>query len=225
MSKAVETKLYNQKGEEKGTVALNPAIFSVPFSPDLVAQYVRAYQANQRQGTASTKTRGEVRGGGRKPWQQKGTGRARHGSIRSPLWVGGGKAHGPKPRDWSLKMPVTMRRQALFSVLAEKVRHGQVVVVDKLAFPQAKTKVAQAFVDNLPIKGKNVLLVLGAPAPKVLQACRNLPQVSVQRASDLNAYLVAKAGVIVLLQESLKVMEDTFLRMSSVKAQSSHRKS
>ena len=202
--------LYNQQGETlKTKAALNPVIFGVEPNEPLLAQYVRVYLSNQRHGTARVKTRGEVSGGGRKPWAQKGTGRARHGSTRSPIWVGGGTVFGPTPREWRLKMPRKMRRRALFSALSQKARGGKILIVNKLNFPEIGTKLMVEIISNLGLSGK-VLVVLPEADKTVVLSARNLAQVTVVEASNLNAYAVLAAESVVLLKGSLQVIEDVF---------------
>src|SRR5688572_4221584 len=133
-------KHYSVSGEEKGTVELPDSTFAAPKRVDVIYDALRSYMANQRQGTVATKTRSLVSGGGRKPWRQKGTGRARHGSIRSPIWVGGGTVFGPQPRDYSFRMPRKARREALLSALSLKNQEGKLIVLDKLELEEAKTK-------------------------------------------------------------------------------------
>src|SRR2546430_2625907 len=133
-------KVRNLKNKEVGEVSLSDAVFGVELNETLIHAAVRNYQANGRQGTSATKTRGNVSGSGRKLWKQKGTGRARIASLRSPLWKGGGNVHGPQPRDWSYQMPKKMRRGALRSALSERVREGNLVVIDELSFNGPKTK-------------------------------------------------------------------------------------
>lgn len=203
--------VYNQKGEKlKTKVELNDQIFGVQPNEDLVAQYVRVYRANQRQGTVKTKTRGEVRGGGRKPWPQKGTGRARHGSIRSPIWVGGGTAHGPQPKDWSLKMPKKMRRGALFSALSNKVKKEGILVLNKIELKGIKTKDLKEVLDKLPLEGKT-LVALDKMDKNVILSARNLPQVRTIQARELNAYEVLNTRTVLFPKGALKVLEETFL--------------
>ncbi|NLY30171.1 MAG: 50S ribosomal protein L4, partial [Firmicutes bacterium] len=132
--------VYNMQGNTVGELELNDEIFAAPVNTGLMHQAVVMYLANQRRGTAATKTRAAVSGGGRKPWRQKGTGRARHGSIRSPIWVGGGVTFGPQPRDYRLAMPKKARRQALKSALSSKVAAGSLIVVDELKFDEPKTR-------------------------------------------------------------------------------------
>src|SRR3989338_2870949 len=132
----MEAKIYNQKGKVAGTVELPERVFAAKFRADLVHQVVESMRSNSRAGTADTKGRGEVRGGGRKPWRQKGTGRARHGSIRSPIWVGGGVTHGPlKEKNYKRKISKKMRAQALYSVLSKKLKEGEIVFIDSLSLP------------------------------------------------------------------------------------------
>jgi len=203
--------VYSQTGTKlKTKVDLDDRIFGIEPNEDLLAQYVRVYLANQRQGTAKVKTRGEVSGGGRKPWRQKGTGRARHGSIRSPIWVGGGTVHGPKPKDWSLRMPKKMRRKALFSALSQKVKEGGVLVLNKLELGRIKTKDLDKILKNIPIRGKT-LLVLDKVDKNVVLSARNMPEVKAIQAKELNAYEVLGAQTLVFPKKALRVLEETFL--------------
>lgn len=203
--------VYTQEGEKlKTKIELPNAIFGLEPNEGLLAQYVRVYQANQRQGTVKTKTRGEVSGGGRKPWRQKGTGRARHGSIRSPLWVGGGKAHGPEPRDWTLKMPKNMRRKALFSALSQKLKEGGILVLGRLELKGIKTRDLKEILAKLPVKGK-ALLALDTVDEKIILSARNIAGVKTIPAKDLNAYEVLNTRTLILPKKSLAVLEETFL--------------
>src|SRR5215204_7030153 len=133
-------KIKNLKNEEVGEVELSAKVFDAPLNKALIYEAVKGYLANQRSGTSATKTRGDVRGSGRKLWKQKGTGRARIASLRSPLWKGGGNVHGPQPRDWSYQMPKKMRRGALRSALSERLREGNLLVIDEFGFKAPKTK-------------------------------------------------------------------------------------
>jgi large subunit ribosomal protein L4 len=146
----METHVYNQKGKSVGTFALPEAIFGLPWNGDLVHQVVSAMQANARTPVAHTKDRSDVRGGGRKPWKQKGTGRARHGSTRSPIWRGGGVTHGPiNDKDYSQKINKKMRAKALYTVLSEKVRRGQIIFLEELTMKNVKTKDAVMVLTDL----------------------------------------------------------------------------
>src|ERR687897_972461 len=142
-------KVRNIENKEVGEVELSDAVFNAPFNEPLIHAAVRNFMANARQGTSATKTRGDVSGSGRKLWKQKGTGRARIASLRSPLWKGGGNVHGPQPRDWSYKMPKKMRRGALRSALSERLREGNIIVIDELGFSSPKTKDFIAAISSL----------------------------------------------------------------------------
>jgi large subunit ribosomal protein L4 len=200
--------VYTQQGNKlKTTLALDEKIFGLEPNQELLAQYVRVYRANQRQGTARAKTRAEVSGGGRKPWRQKGTGRARHGSTRSPLWVGGGKAHGPKPRDWSLKMPSKMKKAALAAALSAKAQSEDLLLLNKLELKEIKTNAMAKILSNLPVKNK-ILLVLGSLDKKIILAARNLPGVKTVPAADVNAYDVLNTKTLLLTKEALQVLKE-----------------
>lgn len=203
--------VYNQNGEKVETTELNPTIFAAKINGQLMAQAVRVRLANARLGTVKTKGRGEVRGGGKKPWRQKGTGRARHGSIRSPLWVGGGHTHSLRPRDYSLKMPTKMKRLALFSALTKKFNEGKIFVLDKLDLPEIKTKIMTEVLQKLPVT-KKVLLVIPEKNEKIELSIRNLPKEKALTARLLNAYDVLNYENVVLLKDSLGVIEKTFLK-------------
>ena len=203
--------VYNQEGEKlKTQIELNDQIFGIAPNVDLMAQYVRVYRSNQRQGTVKTKTRGEVSGGGRKPWRQKGTGRARHGSIRSPIWVGGGTVHGPQPKDWSLQMPKKMKRKALFSALSQKAGQEGILVLSKLELKGIKTSDLAKILSKLPVKDK-ALIALEGMNENVILSARNLSGVKTIQVKDLNAYEVLDTKTAIFSKEALKVLEETFL--------------
>ena len=192
----MEAVVYNTSGAENGRVSLPDEIFDVKWNPDLVHQVVVSMQGNARAMTAHTKTRGEVRGGGKKPWRQKGTGRARHGSIRSPLWVGGGVTHGPRnDKDYSRKINKKMRLNALLSVLSKKNSEGQILFLDDLKIPESKTKEAkQAILNMAKIKGfrgltrKQNASVIITPSSdiSVKRAFKNMGNTAVSEAANLN---------------------------------------
>ena len=161
---------------------------------------------NRRAGTASTKTRGVVRGSGRKPWRQKGTGRARAGSIRSPLWNGGGTTFGPQPRDYTYRLPRKARREALLSALSVKNRDGKIVVVEKLELAEAKTKLMRKMLEELQIK--TVLIVIPQSDEKLERSAKNLPAVKVLRAEGLNVYDLLRYEYLILTEESLRLLEE-----------------
>ena len=206
----METKLFNQSGEEIGKVELPDRIFNVKVNPDLVHQVVLAQTANERKPLAHAKGRGEVRGGGKKPWRQKGTGRARHGSIRSPIWKGGGVTHGPlKEKDYSKKINKKSRQKALFMALSSKVRDGELKVVDSLELTEAKTKTMKGILERIAGKG-SVLLVQPDSNQKLVKASRNLPFAKTARADSLNVKDVLEKKLLILMKDSIPVIEKTY---------------
>jgi len=177
-------------------------LFKEKVNKPLIAQYVRVYLSNQRRGTASAKTRGEVSGGGRKPWRQKGTGRARHGSIRSPIWVGGGVAHGPKPRNWGLKMPSKMRRKALLSALSLAEDEKRIHLLNTPAFDKISTKKMNQFLESKDIKGSTLMVLdnfKSKQSKNIFLSVRNLKGVILRKVQDINPYEVLRAKHIVFL--------------------------
>ncbi|HEY0386464.1 MAG TPA: 50S ribosomal protein L4 [Pyrinomonadaceae bacterium] len=180
-------KVRNLKNEEVGDLELSDAVFGAEFNETLVHAAVRNYMANARAGTSATKTRGDVSGSGKKLWKQKGTGRARIASIRSPLWKGGGNVHGPQPRDWSYGMPKKMRRGALRSALSERVREGNVVVLDGLSFDQPKTKDFLKALGTLGLEGKT-LIVDSLENENLLLSARNIKRTKIVNSYALNIY-------------------------------------
>jgi large subunit ribosomal protein L4 len=170
MEAKLQAKIYNQKGVEAGTVSLPAKVFSAKWRADLVHQVVEGMKSNKRSGTADTKDRGEVRGGGKKPWKQKGTGRARHGSTRSPIWVGGGVTHGPlAEKNYKRKISKKMRAQALFSVLSKKLKDNEIIFVDTLSVSAINTKAAVTIVKNLA-KASGAKTLASSKKPRVLTA-------------------------------------------------------
>ena len=190
-------------GKVVGSEELAPDVFEAEVKPALMHQVVVAGAAAQRAGTHSTKTRAEVRGGGKKPWRQKGTGRARAGSIRAPHWTGGGVAHGPAPRDHTQRLPKKMRRAALRSALSARAADGVVTVVDGLAFDEPKTKRAVEALDVLGASEGRVLLVLDAPDDVIQKAFRNLRNVRISYGRSLSTYEVLQADRIVFTRAAL----------------------
>ena len=186
----MNAKIYNQKGAVAGDITLPEKVFAAKWRADLVHQVSEGMRSNKRAGTADSKDRGEVRGGGRKPWKQKGTGRARHGSSRSPIWVGGGVTHGPlKEKNYKRKISKKMRAQALFSVLSKKLKDKEIIFVDSLAMPEIKTKSAVRVINNLnlPAGGQvKTLVALYARAPKTEKSFRNIPSLELSFVKNLN---------------------------------------
>ena len=206
----METKLYNQMGEAIGTAELPAAFFDVPLKSDLLQQVLNAQNANARKVIAHTKGRGEVRGGGKKPWKQKGTGRARHASIRSPIWKGGGVAFGPtKERNFSQKINKKMFRKALAMVLSSKVRDGEFMLLQALAFSEPKTKDAATMFKNLKVPS-SVVVVTATKDRNVERAIRNIPRTCVLSATSLNVKDLLSKKYLVLTQESIPVITTTY---------------
>ena len=201
--------LFNMQGEEVGEVELKDNIFDVDISDAAMHRVVKMHLANRRRGTASVKDRSEVRGGGRKPWRQKGTGRARHGSIRSPIWVGGGTTFGPTPRDFSYKVPKKVKRLALKSALTSKVRDGDMDLVDALNFESPKTKDMIKALENLKV-GRKVLVVLNGSDENAVKSARNIPGVKTIPANLLNVYDVLNYHNLVVTQDALAKVEEVF---------------
>ena len=180
-------KVRNLKNEEIGEVQLSEAVFGAPLNEPLIHAAVRNFMANARQGTSATKTRGDVSGAGRKLWKQKGTGRARIASLRSPLWKGGGNVHGPQPRDWSYNMPRKMRQGALRSALSERVREGNVLVIDSWTIDAPKTKQFTASLGSLGLEGKT-LIVDSFDNQNLKLSARNVRRAKVVNSLGLNIY-------------------------------------
>jgi len=205
--------VYNQNSEEVGTTLLPKEIFNIPVNPDLVHQVAVSQLANRRKVIAHTKGRGEVRGGGRKPWRQKGTGRARAGSIRSPLWRGGGVTFGPtKERVFKKRIPKKMRRKVLFMVLSGKVKNNLLILLDKLKIEQSKTKLMVEILKKLPGKERSILIVLPDYDKKIILATRNLPGVDTIWARNLNALDLLSFKYLIMPKDSIKVIKETFLK-------------
>jgi large subunit ribosomal protein L4 len=181
-------KVRNLKNEEVGDFELSDAVFGVPFNESLVHAAVRNFMANGRQGTSATKTRGDVSGSGRKLWKQKGTGRARIASLRSPLWKGGGNVHGPQPRDWSYNMPKKMRRGALRSALSERVREGNVIVIEGWTLDKPKTKELIGSLGRLGFGDTRTLIVDSLENHNLILSARNVQRTKIVNSFGLNIY-------------------------------------
>jgi len=205
----MEVNVLNTEGTKVDTAKLPVEIFEASINVDLMHQtYVRQI-ANARLGTHSTKSRGEVSGGGRKPWRQKGTGRARHGSIRSPIWVGGGKVHTPKPRKYTKKMPRKMRRAALCSALSVKAAADEIIVIDEMALPEPKTKLMAETLSNLVDEDEKVLILLAekSDANKVIElSARNLPNARTLLVQYINIRDLLSHDKIILPLAALDVL-------------------
>ena len=202
-------KLYNMSAKEVGTLELADALFNAEYNESVIHQAVVARLANERQGTKSTLTRSEVRGGGAKPWRQKGTGRARQGSIRSPQWVKGGVVFAPKSRDFSKKMNAKAKEVALFSALSQKIRDDEVIFVDEIKVNQAKTKEMTAFLKAFNLE-KSVLLIMDNSDEMVLRASANIKAISTIPASQLNTYDVVKNAKLVISKEAVQQIQEVY---------------
>lgn len=199
--------VLNQDGSTNGDIELNEAVFGVEPNDAVVFEAIVMQQASQRQGTQSTKTRTEVRGGGRKPWRQKGTGRARVGSTRSPIWVGGGVALGPKPRSYQYNLNKKQRRIAITSVLSQKVIDDALIVVEGLSFEVPKTKAFADVLANLDLDSK-VLVVLEASNNNAYLSARNIPNVKVIDDQNINVLDVVHADKVIFTKEALATVEE-----------------
>lgn len=189
-----------------GAVDLSDAVFSVPQNVTLLHKVVMAQMANRRRGTQSTKTKAEVRGGGKKPWKQKGTGRARSGSTRSPVWAGGGVAHGPKPRDYSQNVPKKMRKLALTSALSGIFAEGRLKVVDSLEMTEIKTKTAVGMLKGLDA-AYPVLIVAGPESEKFVRSARNVPEVKTLPVEGVNVYDLLNCNTVICTKAALEGIE------------------
>jgi large subunit ribosomal protein L4 len=198
--------VVNQGGEKVGEHDLDPAVFDAQVNVPVMHQVVVAGLAAARRGTHSTKTRAEVRGGGSKPWRQKGTGRSRHGSNRSPLWAGGGVAHGPKPRDHSMRVPKKVKRLALRSALTDRAREGKIRVLESLSFEAPKTADAVAVLQSLDVLGR-VLLILPKPEETIERSFHNLPHVKIDYPGNLSTYDVLYADWLVFTKDALEAVK------------------
>lgn len=203
--------VYNQKGEESGSASLPKEIFDVEMNQDLLWQVVVSQAGNRRKVIAHTKIRGEVRGGGKKPWQQKGLGRARHGSIRSPIWKGGGVVFGPRnERVFEKKIPIKMKRKAIFMVLSVKAKNNLLILLDKLELEKSKTKLMLDILQKFPCKKESCLIALPEIDKKVVLAARNISKVGTMMAKDINALDLLSYKYLVMPKESIKTIKETF---------------
>ena len=204
-----EIKVVNMAGAEVGTMTLSDTVFASDVNGAVLHSAVRAYLANQRQGTQSTLTRTEVSGGGRKPWRQKGTGRARQGSTRSPQWTHGGIALGPKPRSYRTDMNKKTKRVALFSALSAKVAEGKLIIVDEIVCNEYKTKTMVNMLKALNVDNR-ALVVLDAVNPFAVKSCANIERVETTLATTINVYEIMKADKMVITAAAVKKLEEVY---------------
>lgn len=206
----MEVKVYNQEGKEVSKIELNKAIFSLPWNADLIYQAVRTNFANQRQVLASVKDRSEVRGGGRKPWRQKGTGRARHGSIRSPLWRGGGVTFGPESeRNFKLKINKKMARKAVLIIFSAKARDNEILILEDIKLPRPKTKEMAKIMSKFP-EVKNALFALSGANENIKMAARNLPNLKIININNLNILDMLKYQYLILTRNSIEELNKKY---------------
>jgi large subunit ribosomal protein L4 len=209
----MKTIVYNQAGKEVGDITLPKEVFGIEFNSDLVHQVMVSMMSNKRQNSAHTKNRGEVSGSGIKPWRQKGTGRARHGSKRSPIWRGGGITFGPRnEKNYEKLIPVKMRRKALLMVLSEKAKSNNLVILDEIKLEKGKTKEMAVSLSKLPCKEQTTLIALPNYDKKILLASRNIKKTSVEDARNLNVLNLLNNKYLLITKDSIKTIENTFVK-------------
>lgn len=208
----MELEVIGLDGNPKRKINVDDEIFGIEYNNDLVYKALVAELSNARQGTASTKTRGEVSGGGRKPWRQKGTGRARHGSIRSPIWVGGGIAQGPKPRDYTTKLPKKMKRKAFFSVLSAKIKNNELLVVEDFSMDKIKTKEFVKIFSNIlsKINSGYGLLVLPTNDKNIILSSRNIPTLKSAIYNSLSIRDLFYSSKVIFLESAIKKYQELY---------------
>ncbi|HHT64594.1 MAG: 50S ribosomal protein L4 [Caldicoprobacterales bacterium] len=201
--------LYNMEGASVGEIELKDEVFGVEVNRDAMYQVTKMQLANKRQGTQSTLTRAEVRGGGAKPWRQKGTGRARHGSTRSPIWIKGGVTFAPKPRDYSYTIPKKIKRLALKSALSSKVQNDSIIVMESLALSEAKTREMVKVLNNLKVDDKALLVIKGKDE-NIERAARNLPNVKLAFVNTLNVLDILNYNRFIITQDAARLVEEVY---------------
>ncbi|MCF6465199.1 50S ribosomal protein L4 [Clostridium sp. Cult2] len=201
--------VYNMLGEQVGEIELSEDVFGVDVNQHVLYEVVKNQLANKRQGTQSVKTRAEVRGGGRKPWRQKGTGRARQGSIRAPHWVGGGVSFAPKPRDYSYKVPKKVKRLAIKSALSSKVLNNEMIVLEGLNLEEPRTKEMVKILENIKA-GKKALIVMDEMNINVIKSARNIPNVETAFVNTLNVYDILKFDSFIITKDAVRKVEEVF---------------
>jgi len=201
--------VYNISGEEIDEIELSEDVFGIEVNQHVIYEVIKNQLANRRQGTQSVKTRGEVRGGGKKPWRQKGTGRARHGSTRSPIWVGGGVTFAPKPREYSYKTPKKVRKLAMKSALSSKVENGEIRIVDELKFDTPKTKEMVNILKNLNSE-KKALIVTTENDMNIIKSASNIPNVKTLVVNNLNVYDILNHNSFIITKEAARKIEEVY---------------
>lgn len=201
--------VYNILGEQVEQIELKDDVFGVEINEHALYEVVKNQLANKRQGTQSAKTRAEVRGGGRKPWRQKDTGRARQGSIRAPHWVGGGVTFAPKPRDYSYKVPKKVKRLAMKSALSSKVLNEEIIILDKLSLDEPKTKEMAKILSNIKA-GKKALIVMDEKDMNIIKSARNIPNVQVTYVNTLNVYDILHFDSFIITKDAVRKVEEVY---------------
>ena len=204
-----KVKVYNILGEQVEEIDLKDDIFNVEINETAVHEMVKNHLANKRQGTQSVKTRTEVRGGGKKPWRQKGTGRARQGSIRAPHWKGGGVTFAPKPRDYSYRVPKKVRKLAMKSALTSKVLNDEIIVLDELNIEEPKTKEIVNLLNNIKAS-KKALIVMSESNENIIKSARNIPNVETTIANTLNVYDILKYDSFIITKDAVRKVEEVY---------------
>lgn len=208
----MEFEVVSREGTSSGKIDLPDDVFNVKANKHLMHEAVRSFLANRRQGTSSTKGRSEVRASGRKPWRQKGLGRARAGTASSPIWVGGGVAHGPKPRDYGFSLPKKARRLAIKGALSTKAREGGLKIVESLTLSEPKTKKAVELIRSLGVGGMKCLFVLSQKSDDLIRATNNIPGVKTTTAKDVNIYDVLNSDAILIDKDAVGVIAEVLGR-------------
>lgn len=201
--------VYNMLGEQVEEIELNEDVFGVEVNEHVLYEVVKNQLANKRQGNQSVKTRAEVRGGGRKPWRQKGTGRARHGSTRSPIWVGGGVTFAPKPRDYSYKVPKKVKRLAMKSALSSKVLSEELIVLEELNLQEPKTKEMAKILSNIKA-GKKTLIIMDEKNMNVIKSAKNIPNTKTALVNTLNVYDILNSDSFIITKDAVTKVEEVF---------------
>jgi len=205
----MKVNVFDLKGEKLEEINLSDKIFGIEPNAEVLKQYVRVYYSNQRQGTSSTKNKSEVSGGGKKPWQQKGTGRARQGSTRNPTWVHGGVAHGPGPKSWKISLSKNMKELALKSALSQRMSEKKIVIIDKVNIEKPNTKDFIKSLEKLKITGK-LLLVWSDKNENLIKSARNIPSVSLSNVGSLGAFDVMRSETAVFLKDAILKIEERY---------------
>jgi large subunit ribosomal protein L4 len=206
----INATLYDVEGKSLGEVKLRDDLFGITPNENVVSDYIKAYLGNQRQGTVCKKTRSTMRGGGAKPWRQKGTGRARAGTINSPIWVGGGRTFGPFPRDYTVKLPKKVKRLALRSAFSFKARENKILLIQKVDLDHPKTQRVAQILKNLNLSNSRCLLLDEPEDDKLFKSCRNIRNLTCKKARAVNPYDLLTTDYLLMTEKGLEVLEEVF---------------